>query len=164
MVMSMNGYIARPDNSMTWTSPEDKAWYKEILSKVGVMVSGKSTFEIVQKEHITQPVKLRVVVTHDPKQFGEVPNTMFTDASSKEILSVLEQKGFESVVIAGGGHINSLFLAANLVDELYITVEPVVLGRGIPLFGPEDMEKKLKLLDITKLNDHTIRLHYEVIK
>jgi dihydrofolate reductase len=56
-----------------------------------------------------------------------------------------------------------MFLAAGLVDEVYLTIEPVLFGQGIP-FTREPLRVPLKLLDTTNLNASTVLLHYAIEK
>lgn len=163
MVSSLNGYVARADGSMDWTSAEDKQWFVSLAQEIGVLISGKKTYEVARKQGLL-PIKLRVVVTHHPEKEDAQPNTLFTSATPQKILAIIQDRGFDRVLIAGGGEINSLFLKENLIDELYVTIEPVLLGHGVPLFAPKDMESRLKLLAVKNLNEHTIQLHYQVIK
>ena len=64
----------------------------------------------------------------------------------------------------GGGTLNTSFMAENLIDEIYLDVEPIVFGKGIRLFKENDFEAKLKLLEIKKLSNDEIQLHYQVLK
>jgi dihydrofolate reductase len=47
----------------------------------------------------------------------------------------LKQNEGKDIWLVGGGQINQLFLNANLIDEMIISIQPVVLGEGLPLFG-----------------------------
>lgn len=52
----------------------------------------------------------------------------------------------------------------DLIDEIYLDVEPLVFGKGIPIFREADFEYELELMEIKKLNKNTIQLHYRVKK
>ena len=79
-----------------------------------------------------------------------------------EVKSV--QKGFQKVLITGGANINSAFAKLNLLDEIIFNIEPVAVGKGIPVFAPEDFELKLKLISSEKLNNGVLTLGYNVLK
>ncbi|MBI2442431.1 MAG: dihydrofolate reductase family protein [Candidatus Levybacteria bacterium] len=84
---------------------------------------------------------------------------------AKELITRLSKEGFETVLLVGGGEINRAFLEENLVDELYLTLEPRIFGRGNSVFVEGDFEHVLQLLASTKLNDKgTLLLHYLVMK
>ena len=50
-------------------------------------------------------------------------------------------------------------MKAGLVDELILVVEPVLFGKGLPLLT-EDLDRRLELLDVKKVNQNTVQLHY----
>jgi dihydrofolate reductase len=52
----------------------------------------------------------------------------------------------------------------NLVDEIFIDIEPIILGKGIPLFRDKDFERNLKLVGQKKISENEIQLYYEVLK
>lgn len=52
----------------------------------------------------------------------------------------------------------------NLVDELYLDIEPVIFGSGMPLFAVADFERKLQLIETKKLSVDELQLHYKVMK
>ena len=72
-------------------------------------------------------------------------------------------KGFKSVLLTSGATLNSSFAKLGLIDEVILNVEPVIEGKGIPLFKPEDFELKLELVEMKKSKGKTIQLHYKVV-
>jgi len=103
-------------------------------------------------------------LTHKKSLRKKTPKVIFTDKSPKNILMMLTAKGFKKVLIAGGGKLNSAFMKARLVDEMYLDIEPALLGKGIKLFADSDFEKKLRLINVKKLSKNEVQLHYEVMK
>jgi riboflavin biosynthesis pyrimidine reductase len=91
--------------------------------------------------------------------------TGFTHANSPEnALELLEKQGFKEVIVTGGATINSEFAKRGLVDEVILSVNPVILGEGIPLFAPSDFEMKLKLIGTEKVGEDILELRYKVVK
>lgn len=84
--------------------------------------------------------------------------------SDENLKGFYEQKGFTTAFLAGGGQLNTSFAKEGLIDEIYLDVEPLILGQGIKIFTDADFEFLLELLDFKKLNSNTIQLHYKVIK
>ena len=82
--------------------------------------------------------------------------------SPQEALDVL--KGHDEVVIAGGGQLDAAFMKENLIDEMYVDIEPALSGTGIPLFKGEDFDTQLEFLGHKMLSDNEIQLHYKVLK
>lgn len=75
---------------------------------------------------------------------------------------MLEEKGFTTVFLAGGGALNASFMKEKLINEIYLDVEPVIFGKGIQVVAPSEFEYELDLLEIKKLNKDTVQLHYLV--
>jgi len=78
------------------------------------------------------------------------------------MLNMLEGKGFQEVLLAGGESLNSTFLSENLVNEIRIIVKPLVIGQGKSLFNVSK-NVSLKLISNTPLANNSIELAYEVI-
>jgi len=160
--ISADGYIAEEAEQVSteWTSKEDKQFFRDRTKKARVMVMGMNTYKTIGRP---LPDRLTVVMTRTPQ---EVPaeqkdQLMFTSQTPQEVLADLEKKGFTEVAICGGSQIYTLFLNAGLINTLYLTVEPVVFGKGVHLFA-DTVTKKLKLENTTQLNSETLLLEYSV--
>lgn len=66
--------------------------------------------------------------------------------------------------MAGDGALNASFMLENLVDEIYLDIEPIVFGRGIKVFAENDFEMKLRLIETKKLSNDETQLHYQVLR
>ncbi|MCH8049580.1 dihydrofolate reductase [Patescibacteria group bacterium] len=159
--ITVDGRIAEATNqvSFEWTSKEDKRFFISKTKEAGVLIMGRKTYETIGKP---LPNRLNIVMTRDRSKFEDIEGQLeYTSAAPEEIIRDLESRGFESVVIAGGAQIYSLFTNAGLVTDLFITVEPILLGRGVPLV--EGIEpQQLKLISVDKLGDQAVLLHYLV--
>lgn len=154
----------------TTSGSDDTAWVEEIdikrmdaeMTRCGVMVMGKATYESFGDD-LPLGKALLVVMTHDKDLLAKNQDGLiFTDSSPKEVLNMLESKGYQEVMLAGGESLNSAFLSDNLVDEIRVIVKPIVIGQGKSLFNaPKDVD--LKLLDHTLLDNSSIELSYEVL-
>ena len=162
MATTVNGMAAKENDDTPWSQEEFAAYYGDI-KRVGNVVIGRRTFEIVKNsEEEMSRIKdiVAVVVSHqkiDDEHFISV-------TSPQEALQNLTEKGFSEAIIGGGGELNASFLKEGLIDEMIIDVEPMVFGKGIPLFAPGDFDATLKLLSTQKLNANTVRLRYQVIR
>lgn len=157
--MSADGYIARSEHDdVSWSSPEDKRMFAATSRRAGVIVMGRRTFESMPDP---LPDRLQIVMTHSPEAFQPRPNYVeFTDSPPARILRELAVRGFEEVVIGGGGSVYAQFLTANLVDELWLTVEPLLFGSGVPLLAQTPAEQRMRLVSVTQLSPNTLQLKY----
>ncbi len=162
MAISLNGIIAKSDDDTSWISNEEWDSYSLAVRTAGNLIVGHRTYNILTKQpefSEFKDVKL-VVVAYD--DFQTLAENHLVAHSPKEALKLLSD--FEQVVVAGGGTLNASFVEENLIDEIFIDIEPIVLGQGIPLFKDKNFERNLKLLGQRQISDNEIQLHYEVLK
>ncbi len=161
--MTADGRIARYlDEPVTWTSHEDKKLFVDVTKRAGVVVVGRQTFETFPKP---LPGRLQVVLTSEPERYTDIPGLVeHRRGEPKEVLAELWQRGYTEVVVAGGASVYAAYLRAGVVDELWLTVEPLLFGQGIPLLGERVQDVQLKLLDVVRLNESSIHLRYAVVR
>jgi len=164
MAVTADGLIATdPDHAADWTSTADKKSFVEETKKAGVVIFGRTTYDTINRPLAG---RLIVVMTTDPAKYADraVANAVeFTALSPTALLADLEKKGHQAVVVAGGAKTNGAFLAARLVDEIILTIEPKLFGRGLNFTEGADLDVTLKLLSVTSLNDDAIQLRYQVV-
>jgi len=151
---SLDGFIAREDGSIDWlnlasaaASPGEDYGYAAFFATVDALVMGRKTFE--------------QVLTFEPWPYGETPLVVMsrtlsapppgappavsvTAEAPTELVARLSDAGCRRIYVDGGATIRS-FVAAGLIDDMTITVIPVLLGAGRPLFGPLPSEAWLAL-------------------
>ena len=162
MAISANGMIAENDDDTSWISKEEWVSYSLAVRTVGCLVVGRRTYEILTKQPEFGEFKDVKIIAVSHESFTTLASNHLVAHSPRESLELL--KDFEEVVVAGGGILNASFLTENLVDEIYLDIEPVVFGNGIKLFADSDFEAKLKLLETKMLSKNLIQLHYKVLK
>ncbi len=162
MAISLNGMIAEQNDDTSWISPEEWNSYSLTVRKAGNLIVGHRTYNILTKQPEFAELKDVKCIVVSQKDFEVINPNHLVAHSPKEALELL--KDFEKAILAGGGMLNASFLAENLVDEIYLDIEPIALGNGIPLFRGQDFSRKLKFLGQKTITDNEIQLHYEVLK
>ena len=156
--LTADGFLAKDKNqvSTSWNSSDDKKHFIELTKRAGVVVMGSTTFETFNK-----PLKdrLNIVYSHSKKYEG----VEMTEDEPETLLKKLEERGFTEVAICGGSSIYTKFLKAGVVDTLYLTVEPILFGKGITLFN-NDVNFKLELISETSTPLGTIFKEYKILK
>ena len=166
---SLDGYITRHDTPGSgFASEADRAFFRTALPSFDACIMGAETYrtarDLIRKA--IMPDRLRIVVTRNPQAFaGEaIPGKLeFFNLSAPEIVSLLQQRQCRTGAILGGAQIHSLFLEAKLVDELWLTIEPVLFGSGTPLLARRT-DIQLELASQTNLSPQTLLLKYRVKK
>jgi len=162
MAITANGFIAKNNDDTSWISKEEWGSYSLAVRKAGCLIVGYRTYGILTKQSEFsefENVKLAIVSEKDFQTLSPNHHVVY---SPREALKFFD--GHKEVVVAGGGMLNASFLAENLVDEVYLDVEPIVFGEGIPVFKGKDFEHSLKFIGQKKISDNEIQLHYKVIK
>ncbi len=159
--MSADGKIAEKvdQSSLDWTSKEDLRFFVEKTKEAGVVIMGRKTFATIGK-----PLKDRrlIVMTCDPEKQEGMDGVEYTSESPGSIVRNLEADGHTTIVVGGGSGVYGQFLSAGLITDLFLTIEPVLFGKGVPL--AQDFDRvNLKLVETRMLNDQTILLHYAVL-
>jgi dihydrofolate reductase len=166
---SLDGFIAKPAQPGTaFTSPEDKAHFRTVMADFDVGVFGGETYRVSRDAIRAQTAgrHLRVVMTRSPERYATeaLPRVLeFTRAAPAALAHELRIRGFRRCALLGGAQVHSLFLAASLVDEVWLTIEPLLFGGGTPLLAqPTDI--RLELLAMEKLGANTLLVKYHVAR
>ena len=139
---SLDGFIADKDGGIDWLhsipNPDNiDMGYSEFISNVDALVMGRSTFETVCGFDMDWPYDKPVFVLSNsmstiPGEYKDKAKVV--NGTLAEIVKNLNTKGFDSLYIDGGKTIQS-FLKEDMIDEMIITIIPILLGKGIPLFS-----------------------------
>lgn len=162
--MTANGFVAGPKDDTEWIKDFDALY--QTIKDFGVAIMGKRTYdECVKYNAFPYKGALNIVMTHNKdliaKSAGDV---IFTDATPKEVLKLVQQKGFDKALIIGGGHINGSFLKDNLIDEIILDIHPMLIAKGIHVFESDFSYVQLTLLGFTQLPDQLLQVRYSVKK
>jgi dihydrofolate reductase len=165
--IAVDGFIGRSktDRSFDWTSKEDKSFYIEKLKEAEAIVIGRRTFETFTRYPKNSHWS---IYTSKIKEFKnprpEIITAEATDLAPAELLEKLKAAGKEKILVCGGASVYSMFMKSGLVDKLYLTVEPVLFGSGVKLFGDDLGQIDLDLVETHQLSKQTIVLEYDVRK
>lgn len=163
LAASANGLISNNRNVPDWLSQEYGQGFMTISQRTQAVIMGKTTYNVLAPDYLPIKEGSLVVLTHDTKAEPAQSNVLFTEDSPEKIIEQLTAKGHTEAVIIGGTQTVTAFIKAGLVNEIILVVEPVIFGSGLPLLkGLEEAEYQLSLLDVNKLNNNTVQLHYSV--
>jgi dihydrofolate reductase len=163
---SLDGHIARPDGSIDWLSAvhvegEDYG-YKAFADTCDTLVVGRNTYDTVLGFEEWPYAGKRVVVLTHKKYPGGHGETFFA-GSPADLVHALGREGARRVYVDGGAVIQQ-FLAAGLIDDLTISLVPVMLGAGIPLFAAGAPEQRLLLEGSHSWPSGLVQLRYRVAR
>lgn len=169
-LQSIDGFLARSKNDdLSWGSRADKDFFISKTKAVGTMIMGSTTFEAMKgTKGFAFKDRNIIVMTSRPEAYSDYRNEFakkieFISGIPKDIVKHLEKLGINDAVVIGGGKIIQQFLSSDLVDELFITIAPVIFGKGISACDGEIKNLKLTLENKAEISTNEILLHYKVV-
>jgi dihydrofolate reductase len=161
---SLDGYIAKADGSVDWLSivndEETDYGYADFYAGVDAIAMGSRTYEqVLDFEEWPYPDKRVFVFTRRPLEAAAHDVTL-TSQSPVDFVRGLDSAGVRMLWLAGGGDLVASFMEHRLIDEYIVSIVPLVLGDGIPLFKGPLPEHRLELLESTDYASGLVQLHY----
>ena len=168
---SLDGFIARENGELDWldaanaTVPEgEDCGYVDFMDTIDVLVMGRKTYEKVLSFGMWPYEDTPVIVLSSNKI--EIPNDLVqsvscSSESPKDLCERLSNEEAKRIYVDGGATIQR-FLAEGLINNITITVIPVILGSGIPLFANARKDIALKHVTTKTYDFGFVQLTYEV--
>jgi dihydrofolate reductase len=165
--ISIDGYIARLDGSVDFLfMPKDYSM-APFFKTIGAAIMGRKTLEDGLKmsggSFPKSPWKDYYVMSRS-KPPGERDGVVFTNKSPAVLVSQIRKLKGKDIWLMGGGEVARDFLKADLVDELYLGVVPVLLGEGIPLFPASFPQRDFELIENKTYSKGLISLKYKRVR
>ena len=164
---SIDGYIAKLDHSLDWLdsipNPDNLDYgYEEFYSSVETLFIGRKTYEVVQDMDVEWPYpdSKTYIITRNDKYTVTTPNTFVINKDIEDFVDELKASQKKDIWLVGGGELISMFMDLELIDEMILTIFPIVLGSGVPLFASDSKEVRYKLIDSRVFETGLINLHY----
>jgi dihydrofolate reductase len=182
VAMSLDGYIAGPNNEMDWI---DFSWNKKLReyedrlheSVDTILLGRKMTNEFIsywsnvmnklEDHEYTFAKKMmetpKIVFTKTLNK-SEWPNTEIATGDLKDEITKLKSQEGGDIIVYGGASFDSSLIKENLIDEFYLFINPVAIGNGKTIFKDLEEIRKLSLVEYIAFDSGTVLLHYEVKK
>lgn len=156
---SVDGRISLAKKTLPhWTSQADWRFFQKSLSRVDAVVVGRNTYQSAASR-LRQ--RNTFVLSSHPKTAQRRGAVTFVNPARVNLAGLLHK--YRTVAVLGGGAVYRFMLESGLLDELYITVEPLIFGRGKEMFAGGTRTTRLHLLSVRRLNrTGTLLLHYQI--
>lgn len=150
---SLDGFIATNTGAVDWLEAiegDGDNGYGRYYSEVDAVVMGRKTYEVILGFDIPFPYRGKDCFVFTNQLAGSNEEATFINGTIDDLISALSTKDFKKVWIVGGGMLISELMNRHLVDEMIVTVAPVLLGSGVPLFRGISDFHALRLTDTTR--------------
>jgi dihydrofolate reductase len=174
MVSSLDGFIAKKDNSVSWFETRD--FYEKgvdepdaaaFLKTIDCYIMGSRTYELALElsksygwAYGDTPT---IVLTHRKLPVDRKNISIHSGGLVKFVEEELKPN-YKNAWLVGGAMLANEFIRLHLADEIRLSVLPIILGDGTPLFSPIGLEQALHLKDVTAYKSGMVELWYEIKK
>jgi dihydrofolate reductase len=162
---SIDGFIAREDGSLDWLEsvgdPHEDYGFKRFIDSIDGVILGRKTYEVaapVQEWPYTG--KRLIILSNTLKTVRE--GAELYSGSLPQLISKLHDEGVKHIWIDGGETI-AQFLQLKLVNEMTLSIIPIILGRGIALFKNLKEELPCQLLSTNSFPSGLVQVTYSII-
>jgi dihydrofolate reductase len=179
MHTSLDGFVAGPNGEMDWIRFDDELFdfVATMTDKADAALYGRVTYEMMQgywptaadkpnatkhdKEHSAWYKQVsKIVLSSTLSGEGLDKTTVISDQLSDNINRIKNQDG-KNILIFGSPRASHSLLGLGLIDEFWVFVNPVLLGKGMPLFKNVVETTNLKLVESKTFSCGVMALHYE---
>lgn len=164
IAMSLDGYIAKQDDDISFLAqvekPGEDYGYSKFIASVDTVILGRKTYDKIlsMNSKLHYGDRAIYVITHTRKP--DEGNVHFYADGISDLIARLRSKEGMHIYCDGGAEVIHQLLMTDLIDEMIVSVIPVLLGNGIPLFKEGFEEKKLTLQSATSYEKGLVQMHY----
>lgn len=162
---SVDGYIAKSNDDLSFLNSVQKEGedygYNQFIESVDTVIMGRKTYDWVMNAIGSSPHsdKATYVITHREKP--SEGTTIYYTGDLKELVDKLKSENGKNIYCDGGAQVVNELLKLELIDEIIISLVPVLLGEGIKLFNGGIPEQNLELVNVRKFETGLIQFHYK---
>lgn len=161
---SLDGYIARTDGGIDWLSIVERAGedygYAAFYESVDAVVMGSKTYELCLSFSAWPYPGKKAFVFTQRNLTSDREDVVFVSPDVRKAQTEFKTQGLEKIWLVGGGALTGSFLQQGLIDEFIISVIPIILGDGIPLFPALSSETQLELVGSASYPSGLVQMHY----
>lgn len=161
---SIDGFVAGPNDDISWLFRYNDVdyGYDEFFSGIGAIIQGRRTYEVEVKNRWenAHPVPTFVLSHHLPEQRPQRSDVVFTSQDISKVLEKARQSTSKDIWIEGGANVAQQFLDRGLIDEIVLSIVPIVLGSGIRLFGNTHRPIEFSLGKVRQFDKGLVQLTY----
>jgi len=167
IAMSLDGYIAKSDGDISFLSAVEKDGedygYSEFIKSVDTVIMGRKTFDHVFEMGFDNPHPDKEVYILSRSEQYDNGLTKYFKGSLQGLVADLKGSPGKNIYCDGGAEVINALLSENLIDELIISIIPVMLGDGISLFKSGRPDNEMELINTRHYDKGLVQLHYKRI-
>lgn len=155
---SLDNFIARENSQIDWLLPPDDFGVSDFIKSIDTVLIGRKTYEVMLEFGETHYKGRRNIVFSRSLKSNDVIEVVSSDVAS--FVRELKAESGKDIWLVGGGELITQLLNAKLIDEFFFALHPILLGKGVPMFLPHDVQTNLELISAKTFPNHAMMLHY----
>lgn len=167
IAMSLDGYIAKPNNDLSFLKMVEKEGedygYTAFTETIDTLIVGRKTYDYVVKEigssHYDNGERDVYIITRTVRP--SVGRTNFYSGDLTTLVKQLQSQNGKNIYCDGGAEVIDELLKNNLIDEMIISIIPILLGNGTRLFKDERPEQLLHFIEAKSFETGLVKLYYK---
>lgn len=179
MHTSLDGFVAGPKGEMDWIKVDEEIfdYAGQRTNEADTALYGRVTYQMMENywptaadkptatkhdiEHSRWYNKVAKVVLSKSMQGQNLKNTTIVSDNIESNINKIKQKEGNDIIVFGSPSASHSLMKLNLIDDYWLFVNPIILGRGIPLFSGIEKNISLKLIATNAFSSGVVCLHYE---
>lgn len=167
---SLDGMIATRQGGVDWLNTSNELLeenpnafgYVDFYKSIGITLMGHNTYEEILSFGIPFPYsdKINYVFTRTERANDENPVEFITEDPVKFVSELKKETFGGDIWLIGGSQINKSLLNGNLIDEIILSIHPVVIGSGIPLFAEGTWKKDFEIIETVAFENIFVQIHF----
>jgi dihydrofolate reductase len=156
---SLDGYTAGPNGEIDWLFADQDYGYRDFYARIDTVLMGRKTYELsLSFADYPYPGAAAYVFSRTARRPDEQVHFVAGDVGA--FVQQLKRQPGRDIWLVGGGQIVRECLVADAIDELVISVHPILLGAGLPLFPPGFPRRGLALHSVQHFHSGLVQTTY----
>lgn len=169
IAMSLDGFIATKDGGVEWLDPfndtGDDYGFNDLISSIDINIQGANTYRQVLGFDVDYPYKSKTfVVANQELSVPAGADVEFHSGDLSKLVIKAKKEAKKDIWLIGGANLVQQFIKEDLVDEMVISLMPVLIGEGIQLVGNTGTPKNLELAAVEEFKAGVLNLRYKATK
>ncbi|WP_110929907.1 dihydrofolate reductase family protein [Paenibacillus bouchesdurhonensis] len=175
LAVTLDGFIEGENGEVDWCIMDDEMGFVNFLNQIDTILYGRKSYELwgqyTPENEATDSEKEIWSLVHSKEKYvfsksqkGTDHQASFINNNILEAINQLKNKPGKDIWLYGGASLITTFIHLGLVDELRLSVHPVVLGEGKPLFIDVKQRLNLKLMDTKRFSSGVVQLCYQILR
>lgn len=167
LAVSLDSYIEGPNGEFDWCFTDQDYGLKEFFTQVDTVFMGRKSYEVTQKMSADgqdipgMPKMTEYIFSNTLTEVKE--GAIIVNGNIEEKVNEIKKSEGKDIWLFGGASLISTLMNARLVDEIWLSVHPILLGSGKPLFENISSRISLKLTETKQYETGLVSLKYEII-